>query len=337
MIYDTLSDVSTDIEESSIEDKVDEQHLEQNDAIEELTTCEKRKEKKRRYKENRRKRLATNPELGGDATMQKWWTRRYDLFWKFDEGIELDKESWFSVTPETIARRQAEVCSCDVLLDAFCGVGGNSVHFPQTCAFVLCIDLGFEKLEKLRHNSEIYACSNKIDCIQADVLTLFKCLRPGTVDITYMSPPWGGPGYTGVQLPPGSSSWNTKKRRRWFLEQESIKNAPIEEPYNLERIPCLKPCLEGARSITNRIACYLPRNCSIGQLLQLGWPITSPDANEVIHKSSSMSVNSPVKIEDYWLRGRRIALTAYLGDFPMLNRPKSPENPIATSPNPGDS
>ena len=34
---------------------------------------------------------------------------RYRLFSKFDEGIRLDAESWFSVTPERIAQHIAKV------------------------------------------------------------------------------------------------------------------------------------------------------------------------------------------------------------------------------------
>lgn len=43
-------------------------------------------------------------------------------------------ESWFSVTPEKVASFTAERCKCDVIIDAFCGVGGNSIQFAKTCA-----------------------------------------------------------------------------------------------------------------------------------------------------------------------------------------------------------
>ena len=42
-------------------------------------------------------------------------------------------ESWFSVTPEKIAYHQAERCQCDVIVDAFCGAGGNTIQFAFTC------------------------------------------------------------------------------------------------------------------------------------------------------------------------------------------------------------
>jgi trimethylguanosine synthase len=42
-------------------------------------------------------------------------------------------ESWFSVTPEKVASFTAERCKCDIIVDAFCGVGGNSIQFAKTC------------------------------------------------------------------------------------------------------------------------------------------------------------------------------------------------------------
>lgn len=42
-------------------------------------------------------------------------------------------ESWFSVTPEKVAAHAAERCRCDLIVDGFCGVGGNAIQFAQTC------------------------------------------------------------------------------------------------------------------------------------------------------------------------------------------------------------
>lgn len=42
-------------------------------------------------------------------------------------------ESWFSVTPEQIAKYIAERCKCDTIIDAFCGAGGNAIQFAFTC------------------------------------------------------------------------------------------------------------------------------------------------------------------------------------------------------------
>ena len=42
-------------------------------------------------------------------------------------------ESWYSVTPEKIAEHIAERCQCDTIVDAFCGVGGNTIQFALRC------------------------------------------------------------------------------------------------------------------------------------------------------------------------------------------------------------
>lgn len=59
-------------------------------------------------------------------------TRFFSLYDK-PPGCLLDEEGWFSVTPERIADQVAERCRCDVILDAFCGVGGNAIAFAKTC------------------------------------------------------------------------------------------------------------------------------------------------------------------------------------------------------------
>lgn len=42
-------------------------------------------------------------------------------------------ESWYSVTPEKVSKHIAERCQCDVVVDACCGAGGNSIQFAFTC------------------------------------------------------------------------------------------------------------------------------------------------------------------------------------------------------------
>jgi trimethylguanosine synthase len=61
------------------------------------------------------------------------YSQRYRYFTLYDHGCLLDEEGWYSVTPERIADQIAERCRCDVVLDAFCGVGGNAIAFAKTC------------------------------------------------------------------------------------------------------------------------------------------------------------------------------------------------------------
>jgi hypothetical protein len=43
-----------------------------------------------------------------DVVADKYWAQRRRLFSRFDEGIELDRDGWFSVTPEAIAHHIAK-------------------------------------------------------------------------------------------------------------------------------------------------------------------------------------------------------------------------------------
>lgn len=46
-------------------------------------------------------------DFANDPEIKKYWSQRYRLFSKWNEGIMMDRESWFSVTPEQIAQHIA--------------------------------------------------------------------------------------------------------------------------------------------------------------------------------------------------------------------------------------
>lgn len=80
----------------------------------------------------------------------KYWGQRYRYFSKFDDGVTLDEEGWYSVTPEVIALHIADRVCCDVLVDPFVGCGGNAIQFAFVCHLVFAIDLDPVKLEHAR-------------------------------------------------------------------------------------------------------------------------------------------------------------------------------------------
>ena len=49
----------------------------------------------------------TNAE---SAPLEKYFLQRYMLFSKYDQGVRLDDEGWYSVTPEVLAAHMAERC-----------------------------------------------------------------------------------------------------------------------------------------------------------------------------------------------------------------------------------
>lgn len=62
------------------------------------------------------------------------FAQRHLYFPQYDQlPLLLDHTGWFSITPYPIAKHIAERCRCDVIIDAFCGVGGNAIEFAKTC------------------------------------------------------------------------------------------------------------------------------------------------------------------------------------------------------------
>lgn len=205
---------------------------EDKDIEEDCFTFPKVKRKKRRKKINYPLEIRDNPKL------KKFWHRRYSLFSKFDEGIKLDEESWYSVTPELVAKNTAERCKCDVIIDAFCGAGGNTIQFAQTCKKVIAIDIDSKKIEMARHNSEVYGVSDKIEFIVGDYVSLSSKLK---ADVVFLSPPWGGPTYLSKPL--------------YELEQ-MLQPIPFSQLMNV------------SKAITNNIALFLPKNTNTYDIIR---------------------------------------------------------------------
>ena len=122
----------------------------------------------------------------------KYENQRYGLFSKFDEGIKLDKESWFSVTHEVIANHIAKTCkNCEMIMDGFAGVGGNVIAFAKYSK-VIAVDIDKNKLDMLENNAKIYGVNDNIISIMSDFLEVKLNQK---VDVVFASPPWGGPDY----------------------------------------------------------------------------------------------------------------------------------------------
>ncbi|XP_039961632.1 trimethylguanosine synthase [Bactrocera tryoni] len=246
--YDNLQQVYSgffsDEEDSS---SMDTQHFKKNTVkdldkqVKDTSTLCDIKEKQIKKKRANRKLRNVPQFLLENKEMLKYWRKRFSLFSRYDDGIRLDCESWFSVTPEKIAAHLAERLSCDVIIDAFCGCGGNAIQFARTCKRVIAIDIDPVKISMAKHNAKIYGVADKIDFIIGDFMQIdrtcnFRC------DIVFLSPPWGGPKY---------------KRK---------------ESYNIESY--LQPSgasklMEIAKQFSENVVFYLPRNACIKQVVEL--------------------------------------------------------------------
>eukprot|EP00965_Chrysotila_dentata_P161970 5348752-Pleurochrysis_carterae.AAC.10 len=128
-----------------------------------------------------------NPEL------YKYWRRRHELFSRFDRGIRLDAESWFSATPELVAVHTAKRLMIPhapcLMLDGFGGAGGNAVHYAgqNLGGLVICIELDSTKAFMARHNARLYGVDGRIDFVIGDFTLLARCLRG---DVLSLDPPW---------------------------------------------------------------------------------------------------------------------------------------------------
>lgn len=138
--------------------------------------------------------------IGNNKNLCKYWNQRYRLFSRFDQGIELDEESWYSVTPEMIANHIA--CKClkgegaKIIMDPFCGVGGNVIQFALKSpnVFVIASDIDVNKVRMAKHNSRIYGVDNQIAFLVGDFFQIIETIK-FPVDCIFLSPPWGGPNY----------------------------------------------------------------------------------------------------------------------------------------------
>ncbi|KAH7727540.1 Protein T08G11.4 b [Aphelenchoides avenae] len=222
--------------------------------------------------------------LSGDKEIMKYWFQRYRLFSKLNDGVLMDREGWFSVTPEHIgahiADRMVTRPGC-VILDAFTGVGGNAIQFALKGAYVVAVDLDPVRLRCALQNARVYGVADYITFICGNFFhvakSLFGARQAGSdgdddsyygIDAVFLSPPWGGPSYL----------------------QEKVYDLDKQEPngYEIFRI---------ARKISPNIGYFLPRNTSVKQLIALAGP------------------GGRVEVEHDVLNGKTKTLTAYFGDL----------------------
>ncbi|KAI8426567.1 hypothetical protein MSG28_005355 [Choristoneura fumiferana] len=94
-----------------------------------------------------------------------------------DMPIELQGEpKMMNVTPENVAWHIADKCRYDVVLDAFCGAGGNTIQFAKTCKKVIAIDIDPAKVALARQNAAVYGVSDRIEFVVGDFFELAPTL-----------------------------------------------------------------------------------------------------------------------------------------------------------------
>ncbi|KAH9184211.1 hypothetical protein AeNC1_013813 [Aphanomyces euteiches] len=194
-------------------------------------------------------------------SLQKYWAQRYALFSKFDHGIKLDHEGWFSVTPEVIARHHAERIACDVVVDAFTGCGGNAIQLAQTCRQVIAIDMDPEKITIAKHNAAVYGVDNKIEWIIGDAFDILPHLQ---ADVVFLSPPWGGPEYL--------------NQPKFSLEDMRMGDHNGIQLYHV------------AAAVTKNIVYFVPRNTDTKQIKLLTEDVCEVEYNHLNNKLKTVTI-----------------------------------------------
>lgn len=276
--------------------------------------------------------------------LQKYFGQRERFFSLYSSGCLLDEEGWYSVTPERVANQIAERCRCDVILDAFCGVGGNAIAFARTCERVIALDTSPVRLALARHNAVLYGVADRIEFVLADFLSFAHQLtqqqelrsqsksaeNPNTAenvladvkpqrlfDVIFLSPPWGGPSYL--------TDRDTAEEN--ITESDaSTQGAP---EYNLASIKPVhgRQLFSIARRLTPNVAYYLPRNTKLDEIADL---VNVPDDEKSMRQDGGTGITRSknqnndkrrkgkgkaemVEVEEEWMGSKLKALTCYFG------------------------
>ncbi|VVA92741.1 unnamed protein product [Arabis nemorensis] len=244
------------------------------------------------------------------AILGKYWCQRYLLFSRFDEGIKMDEEGWFSVTPEPIAKHHATRCNGGIVIDCFTGVGGNAIQFASRSHYVIAIDVDPKKLDLAKHNAAIYGVADKIDFVKGDFFDLAHNLKAGTV---FLSPPWGGPDYLKASM----YDMKTMLRPRdgyisrvslfilWLRVLELLISFYAKRYVLTIPVWCRDALFKAAMNIASTIIMFLPRNVDINQLAELALSTTPPWSLEASGNPQCFQV------EKNYLNGKLKAITAY--------------------------
>ncbi|CAK9141064.1 unnamed protein product [Ilex paraguariensis] len=208
---------------------------------------------KRLVKIKAKKKAKLEEEEGVTPLVDRYWLQRYDLFSRYDKGIKLDEEGWFSVTPEEIAVRHAERSGGGVVIDCFAGVGGNAIQFASVSQHVVAIDIDPHKVAMASNNAKIYGVEDYIDFVVGDFFQLAPYLKGNVV---FLSPPWGGPSYSSV----GNFTLDLLKPK---------------DGYSMFQI---------AQSITPNIIMFLPKNVDQREVEELSW-LSSPPLHVEIEEN----------------------------------------------------
>ncbi|KAM3427521.1 hypothetical protein MY4824_009385 [Beauveria thailandica] len=217
--------------------------------------------------------------------IQKYFSQRYSIFSYYDDGICMTDDAWFGVTPEPIANEiAAEMKSVPkkkkILIDLFCGAGGNTIAFALTERWdrIISIERDAATLACAQNNVNVYEIDDSyVTWVHGDSFAFLKTLfsNPSALHpdlridldatILFASPPWGGPGYSTDQV------FNLDNMQPYSITDLHEAYRPLDHVLFLprtsdlrqlarlapkdEKIDIVQMCLEGA---SKALVAYIP-------------------------------------------------------------------------------
>ncbi|ANQ06421.1 Uncharacterized protein PCOAH_00006540 [Plasmodium coatneyi] len=139
---------------------------------------------------------------------------------------------------EEVPTTQGESDKVLIYLDPFCGAGGNSLNMSHV--FTISSDIELKRVKECQHNCKFY--NNNVDFIVCDFFNIVNSFRENTIDVVFLSIPWGGPSY--------------KKEKYFKLDYPGEKLSVYS-------------CLRESIKLTRNVIFYLPRNVRMVDLYGL--------------------------------------------------------------------
>lgn len=180
------------------------------------------------------------PEIG------RFWKQRFDIFLRFNEGIKLNKELWYLVTPEKLAEFIAKFIQCclpeaSVILDVCSGGAGNTIQFAKTFDRCIGVELLPANLECAETNVKVYGVEDKCEFILMEWKEdSYKQFENQNIDCVFALPPWGGVDYNKQEV----------------FDLENLK------PFGLTKL------LKSFIKVLDHICLFLPKNLDLTQISQ---------------------------------------------------------------------
>lgn len=236
---------------------------------------------------------------------QQYFSKRHLLFSRFDEGIRLTYEMWYSVCAEHFARVIAKVLSSHIgtrgsVLDLFGGAGGQAIGLALEGHSVHSIEYNEQHCALIHNNAQVYGVSHLVFPICGDVFTQgLRFCTSGAItqkyDCVVLSPPWGGPGY-------------------WQGGDINLHAMRINRYRGSQLIGLM--CRLVDAGISKRFVLHLPRNTTARSILSAGARVARHTSKVEAREVGNMSTNLPkssVIISEMQLNGRVNFLAVYIG------------------------